>query len=92
MYLSMRGLIIRHISVACINGAITLMILLIAPLGLAAVITNTVLIMASTLLSSAMVDGIVRFLPPGQVKILEEVQRQEAKLRQTEKVDEIEGR
>ncbi|KOR34717.1 MULTISPECIES: CRISPR-associated protein Csx18 [Planktothricoides] len=92
MYLSMRGLVIRHISVAFINGAITLMILLIAPLGLAAVITNTVLIMASTLLSSAMVDGIVRFLTPGQVKILEEVQRQEAKLRQTEKVDEIEGR
>jgi hypothetical protein len=38
--------------------------LLIAPLGLAAVITNTALITASTLVVGIAADGVVRWLSP----------------------------
>jgi hypothetical protein len=43
MHLSSRGTQVRNLSVAVANGSITLIILLIAPLGLAAVIINTLL-------------------------------------------------
>jgi hypothetical protein len=39
---------VRNLLAALVNEAITLTILLIAPLGLAAVITNTLLVMAGT--------------------------------------------
>jgi hypothetical protein len=42
---------VRNLLAALVNGAITLTILLIAPLGLAAVITNTLLVMAGTFFS-----------------------------------------
>ncbi|MCT7980431.1 CRISPR-associated protein Csx18 [Laspinema olomoucense] len=78
MYLSMRGILIRHIAVACINGIITLIILLIAPLGLTAVITNTIMVVLSTLVTSAFVDGVVRFLNPGETEMLRNAQAQKA--------------
>ncbi len=62
MYLTPRYALVRNVLVTLFNGGITLSILLIAPLGLAAVITNTLLIMASTLVMSTMADRVVRFL------------------------------
>lgn len=58
----MRGALVRNCVVAGVNGAITLTLLLIAPLGLAAVITNTALITASTLVVGIAADGVVRWL------------------------------
>jgi len=48
MYFSNRSIQVRNISVAAVNGSITLIILLIAPLGLVAVIINTVLVAVAT--------------------------------------------
>lgn len=41
MYISTRAAVVRNLATAITNGAITLTLLLIAPLGLAAVIGNT---------------------------------------------------
>ncbi|WP_217650439.1 CRISPR-associated protein Csx18 [Spirulina major] len=62
----MRGAVVRNCVVAGVNGAITLTLLLIAPLGLAAVITNTALITASTLVVGIAADGVVRWLGPAR--------------------------
>lgn len=43
MYISSRSAQVRNLAVALVNGALTLVILLIAPLGLMAVVINTVL-------------------------------------------------
>ncbi|WP_448526978.1 CRISPR-associated protein Csx18 [Parathermosynechococcus lividus] len=55
---------IRSLIVACCNGFFTLVILLIAPLGLAAVITTTLLVMVSSFLASVAVDRILKPLSP----------------------------
>jgi hypothetical protein len=47
-YLTPKVAQVRNISVSVANGAISLIILLIAPLGLLAVIVNTLLVIAST--------------------------------------------
>jgi hypothetical protein len=70
MFLNIRPLLVRNFAVSAVNGSLTLVILLIAPLGLAAVITNTVLVVAATLVSSAFVDGVVRFLEAGEIERL----------------------
>lgn len=78
MYLSNRALQVRNASIAGINGTLTLVILLIAPLGLAAVIINTVIVTISTYATGTAVDRIIfsmqrdRNLPPKS-----ELQRQE---------------
>lgn len=70
MYLSNRALQVRNASIAGLNGALTLIILLIAPLGLAAVIINTVLVTIATYATGTAVDRIIfsmqrdRSLPP----------------------------
>lgn len=64
MYRSARAAQVRNASVAVVNGAITLGILLIAPLGLAAVIINTILVTAATYATSTVADRIVYFLQP----------------------------
>jgi hypothetical protein len=48
--------------VATINGTVTLIILLIAPLGLLAVIVNTFLVAMSTFIVCYLSDGIVLWL------------------------------
>lgn len=65
MYINKRSQLVRNITLAIANGSITLIILLIAPLGLAAVIINTVLITISTFVTTAS-DKIVRYLQPSQ--------------------------
>jgi hypothetical protein len=62
MYLSSRAIFIRNVVVSGVNGFITLVLLLIAPLGLAAVITNTVLIAASTFATCSLGDWVVGWL------------------------------
>lgn len=66
MFLSPRAILIRNFSVASVNGAITLVILLIAPLGLAAVIMNTALVTIATFATATLADRVVFFLQRGQ--------------------------
>jgi hypothetical protein len=66
MYINKRSQLVRNITLAVANGSITLIILLIAPLGLAAVIINTVLITISTFLTATASDKIVKYLQPSQ--------------------------
>lgn len=64
MYLTMRAAFIRNVIAAASNGVITLVLLLIAPLGLAAVIVNTALVTISTFLVCTGGDWVVRWLLP----------------------------
>jgi hypothetical protein len=64
MYISSRAALVRNLAVAILNGSITLIILLIAPMGLAGVITNTLLITVSSFFNACLGDGLVRFLTP----------------------------
>ncbi|MFW6316568.1 MAG: CRISPR-associated protein Csx18 [Cyanobacteriota bacterium] len=62
MLLSPRVAIVRNFAVAICNGGITLVILLIAPLGLAAVITNTFMVTVASLFSATMFDFVVLYV------------------------------
>jgi hypothetical protein len=53
---------VRNVLLAGTNGAITLVILLIAPLGLAAVIINTLLVTAATFITGYVSDWVIVFL------------------------------
>lgn len=68
MHLSSRSIQVRNLSVAIANGVITLIILLIAPLGIAAVIINTVLVTIATYLTATGADWVVRYLNPQSVR------------------------
>jgi len=70
MYISHRAALVRNLGVAICNGAITLIILLIAPLGLTAVIINTLLVTLASFINAAAGDRIVRFLQPAQIKTI----------------------
>ncbi|BAZ46096.1 hypothetical protein NIES4102_31240 [Chondrocystis sp. NIES-4102] len=62
MYLSTRGASVRNLATAIINGAITLILLLIAPLGLATVISNTFLVTVASFFVGTFADMIVNWL------------------------------
>ena len=62
MFITIRGLFVRNVAVSIINGAITLTLLLIAPLGLAAVISNTAMVTVSTFVVATGLDFIVAWL------------------------------
>ncbi len=64
MYLTPRSAQVRNLAVAAVNGAITLIILLIAPLGLAAVVINTLLVTIATYATATIADRVVRYLQP----------------------------
>lgn len=66
MYLTYRAARTRNLSVAVVNGAVTLVILLIAPLGLAAVIANTFLVTAASFFTATFADYVVRSLQPAR--------------------------
>lgn len=66
MFLSPRIALVRNLAVALFNGAIALVILLIAPMGLAGVITNTVMIAVASFFNATACDRIVLFLQSGQ--------------------------
>ncbi|MCU0542979.1 MAG: CRISPR-associated protein Csx18 [Oscillatoriaceae cyanobacterium Prado104] len=64
MHISTRTAGFRNLALSVINGAITLIVLLIAPLGLAAVIINTLLIAAATFVAGEIADRVIRYLQP----------------------------
>jgi hypothetical protein len=65
MVISQRAAFIRNVLMAGTNGAITLVILLIAPLGLAAVWINTLLVVAASFGTATLSDRIILFLQQG---------------------------
>ncbi|MEB3830333.1 CRISPR-associated protein Csx18 [Phormidium sp. CCY1219] len=68
MYLTHRAATVRNFSVALVNGSVTLVILLIAPLGLASVIANTFLVTAASFFTATFADSVVRYLQPSRVQ------------------------
>jgi len=64
MYISARASRVRNILVSVSSGSITLVILLIAPLGLAAVIINTLLVTFATYVVSGVADRVIAWLEP----------------------------
>jgi hypothetical protein len=66
MYISSRSALVRNLSLSVVNGTITLILLLIAPLGLAAVIINTALVTVATYFTATAADKIVGFLTASQ--------------------------
>ncbi|AFZ55554.1 CRISPR-associated protein Csx18 [Cyanobacterium aponinum] len=61
-----KGSLVKNIASAFINGLITLSLLLIAPLGLAAVIFNTIAVTISTFLVTMVFDAIAFWLQQSQ--------------------------
>jgi hypothetical protein len=59
-----RLFLFRNVAVASVNTAVTLVILLIAPLGLAAVITCTAAVGFSSLVVGLFADQVARWLLP----------------------------
>ena len=66
MYISRRSATFRNVSISTVNSGITLIILLIAPLGLAAVIINTLLVAVSTYIVASAADRVILWLEPEQ--------------------------
>ncbi|MBE9231665.1 MAG: CRISPR-associated protein Csx18 [Cuspidothrix sp.] len=66
MYISRRSATVRNFSVSAVNGSITLVILLIAPLGLMAVIVNTALVTMTTYIVCSVSDRVILWLEPEQ--------------------------
>lgn len=64
MYLTPRIVFVRNLAVATVNGVITLIILLIAPLGLVAVWINTLLVAAASFATATLADQVVQYLSP----------------------------
>jgi hypothetical protein len=85
MYFSHRAAQVRNISVAGVNGAITLGILLVAPLGLAAVIVNTLMVTIATYATATAADLVVQFLQGDAKRV--EVLSQSRKMRPTDSHD-----
>jgi len=69
MYLTPRSAQIRNIAIATVNGCITLVILLIAPLGLAAVIFNTLLVALASYGTATLASRIILYLQGGKTTI-----------------------
>ncbi|NJK35763.1 MAG: hypothetical protein HC919_12915 [Oscillatoriales cyanobacterium SM2_2_1] len=65
MFISHRTAQFRNLALATTNGAITLVILLIAPLGLAAVIINTALVAVVTYGTGTIADRLIQYLQSG---------------------------
>ena len=72
MYISSRAAVTRNLAIAIVNGTVTLIILLIAPLGLAAVISNTFLVTVASFLTATTADKIIRYLQPSHLKQMPE--------------------
>lgn len=62
MYLTPRAALVRNLSVAVVNGGVTYIILIIAPLGLMAVFINTALVTIASFMTATLSDRIVLFL------------------------------
>lgn len=62
MLISCKGSLIKSLAVAFFNGLVTLALLLVAPLGLAAVITNSIAVFLTTLVVTMAFDLITVWL------------------------------
>lgn len=69
MYISSRMAQVRNLSIASVNGIVTLIVLLIAPLGFAAVVINTLLVAIATYATATVADRIVRYLGSGASRV-----------------------
>lgn len=86
MYISLRATRVRTLLVSTINGGITLIILLIAPLGLAAVIINTLLVTVATYAVSSVADRVIAWLlPPTQAELLSQSNLDSTSLRRQQR-------
>lgn len=93
MYISTRAIRVRNALVAISNGSITLIILLIAPLGLAAVIINTLLVTVATYAVSSVADRVIAWLSPSaQAELLKESNPNSMSLRRLLRHSSLEGR
>ncbi|KJH70755.1 CRISPR-associated protein Csx18 [Aliterella atlantica] len=87
MYISPRATLVRNVSVSLINGTVTLIILLIAPLGLMAVIINTVLIALATYIVSVGADRVTAYLQrEEQAELLAKDRRSQMRVASSAKV------
>lgn len=66
MYVSSNAALVRNVSASVVNGGITLIILLVAPLGLLAVIINTLLVTVATYTTIVAADRVMLFLDRNQ--------------------------
>lgn len=87
MYISPRAILVRNVSVSLINATVTLIILLIAPLGLMAVIINTVLIAFATYIVSVGADRVTVYLQrEEQAELLAKDRRSQMRVANSSKV------
>lgn len=90
MYISTRAQRLRNMMVALSTGSITLIILLIAPLGLAAVIINTLLVTVATYAVSSVADRVIAWLlPPTQAELLSQSHPNSTSLRRQSRLSSL---
>ncbi len=90
MYISTRAQRLRNMMVALSTGSITLIILLIAPLGLAAVIINTLLVTVATYAVSTVADRVIAWLlPPTQAELLSQFHPNSTSLRRQSRLSSL---
>jgi hypothetical protein len=65
MIITRKTALVRNLFVSGTNGILTCIILLIAPLGLVAVMVNTLLVMIATFATAQAADRVIRFLQNG---------------------------
>jgi len=92
MYLSSRSALVRNLAVATVNGGVTLVILLIAPLGLTAVIINTLLIVLGSFITASVADQVVKFLQPSTINAEVLSRSRSSSIRQQENRDDLDRR
>lgn len=67
--ISTRAALVRNTAVAIGNGSITLILLLIAPMGLAGVISNTLMVTIASFAMGTAADQVVKWLAGGRVRV-----------------------
>lgn len=88
MYISRRAALVRNVSASLVNGGITLIILLIAPLGILAVIINTLLVTIATYTVIIAVDRVMLFLQRNQqAELLSSSRRSQIRSRNNSELD-----
>ena len=91
MYISSRAATVRNLAVSVANGSITLVILLIAPLGLAAVIINTLLVTVATYAVTIIADRVMAWLQPSsQAEVLSQATPRRGNLGRHQQHDSVE--
>jgi len=93
MYISTRAATIRNLLVSITNGSLTLIILLIAPLGLASVIVNTLLVTVSTYVVVTVADRVIVWLSPeAQAELLSQIDSRQQILKRYSQSSDLERR